>query len=200
MRNEMRINAKDCLDSEPLQSLMQDVSSVGMHWIFRTQDKEDALKGSRSCHLSFSSQWNRQRSCGHGAYRRRYGRLKNPKTIQVELQKASAHFRQITVVRQFGRGGILCCSPDQTCVKELLNCSTFASHQGNSSFDYKAVAWQNKCRRDGPGYSGDRAARTLCCHWTKKSLNPALQDQLRLIHSDQEALEAYGTCEEGATP
>ncbi|XP_070395152.1 uncharacterized protein [Dermacentor albipictus] len=129
MRNEMRINAKDCLDSEPLQSLMQDVSSVGMHWIFRTQDKEDALKGSRSCHLSFSSQWNRQRSCGHGAYRRRYGRLKNPKTIQVELQKASAHFRQITVVRQFGRGGILCCSPDQTCVKELLNCSTFASHQ-----------------------------------------------------------------------
>ncbi|XP_070384665.1 uncharacterized protein [Dermacentor albipictus] len=50
------------------------------------------------------------------------------KTIQANLEKASAHFRQITKVRLFGRGPILCCSPDQNCVNELLNCSTFASH------------------------------------------------------------------------
>lgn len=54
--------------------------------------------------------------------------MKNPKTIQVELQKASTHYRQITEVRQFGKGGILCCSPDHNCAKELLNCPTFASH------------------------------------------------------------------------
>lgn len=53
--------------------------------------------------------------------------MKNPKVIQVELQKASSLFQKITEVRQFGRGGILCCSADQDCVRELLNCSEFAA-------------------------------------------------------------------------
>ncbi|KAH8026460.1 hypothetical protein HPB51_020570 [Rhipicephalus microplus] len=42
--------------------------------------------------------------------------MKNPKVIQVELQKASSLFQKITEVRQFGRGSILCCSADQDCV------------------------------------------------------------------------------------
>ncbi|XP_070392307.1 uncharacterized protein [Dermacentor albipictus] len=72
--------------------------------------------------------WSRHVSCDHGATDGCTINMKNPKTIQGEPKKASPHFRQITEVRQFGRGGILCCSPDHTCVKELLNCSTFASH------------------------------------------------------------------------
>ncbi|KAH8009597.1 hypothetical protein HPB51_018290 [Rhipicephalus microplus] len=35
--------------------------------------------------------------------------MKNPKAIQVELRKATSHPQEITEVRQFGRGGILCC-------------------------------------------------------------------------------------------
>lgn len=54
-------------------------------------------------------------------------RMKNPKTIQSELRAISSHFQQITEVRQFGRGGILCCSPDQTCVQDLLKCTNFAT-------------------------------------------------------------------------
>lgn len=54
--------------------------------------------------------------------------MKNPKAIQVELRKASSQFQKITEVRQFGRGGILCCSSDQECVRDLLNCSEFASN------------------------------------------------------------------------
>ncbi|KAH7934666.1 hypothetical protein HPB51_028967 [Rhipicephalus microplus] len=53
--------------------------------------------------------------------------MKNPKVIQVELQKASSLFEKITKVRQFGRGSILCCSADQDCVRELLNRSEFAA-------------------------------------------------------------------------
>lgn len=53
-------------------------------------------------------------------------RMKNPKVIQAELRSASAHYQNITEVRQFGRGGILCFSPDQPCVQDLLKCSTFA--------------------------------------------------------------------------
>lgn len=54
--------------------------------------------------------------------------MKNPKAIQVELRKATSHPQEITEVRQFGRGGILCCSADQECIRELLQCSEFAAH------------------------------------------------------------------------
>lgn len=57
-----------------------------------------------------------------------YIRVKNPKVTQEELRKATPHFQSITDVRQFGRGGILCCSPDQTCVSDLLQCQMFANH------------------------------------------------------------------------
>ncbi|XP_075743785.1 uncharacterized protein LOC142802696 [Rhipicephalus microplus] len=53
--------------------------------------------------------------------------MKNPKVTQVDLQKASSFFQKITEVRQFGRGGILCCSADQDYVRELLHCSEFAA-------------------------------------------------------------------------
>lgn len=55
-------------------------------------------------------------------------RMKNPKLIQEELRNATPHYQQITEVRQFGRGGILCCSPDQACIADLLKCTIFASH------------------------------------------------------------------------
>lgn len=54
-------------------------------------------------------------------------RMKNPKIIQAELRSVTAQYQSITEVRQFGRGGILCFSPDQSCVLDLLKCSTFAS-------------------------------------------------------------------------
>ncbi|KAH8009325.1 hypothetical protein HPB51_014461 [Rhipicephalus microplus] len=54
--------------------------------------------------------------------------MKNPKAIQVELRKATSHLQEITEVRQFGRGGIICCSADQECIRELLQCSEFAAH------------------------------------------------------------------------
>lgn len=59
-------------------------------------------------------------------------RMKNPKAIQNELRMASANFQQITEVRQFGRGGILCCSSDQACVQDLLKCNVFATHPVSS--------------------------------------------------------------------
>lgn len=55
-------------------------------------------------------------------------RMKNPKAIQTELRAIAPHSLLITEVRQFGRGGILCCSPDQACIQDLLKCTTFASH------------------------------------------------------------------------
>lgn len=54
-------------------------------------------------------------------------RMKNPKSIQEELRKVTEHYQLITEVRQFGGGGILCCSPDQACVADLLKCTIFAS-------------------------------------------------------------------------
>lgn len=54
--------------------------------------------------------------------------MKNPKAIQEEMRKATAHFQAITDVRQFGRGGISCSSPDQTCVADLLKCESFGNH------------------------------------------------------------------------
>ncbi|XP_049527280.1 uncharacterized protein LOC125947039 [Dermacentor silvarum] len=62
-------------------------------------------------------------------------RMKNPKVIQSELRAISSHFQQITEVRQFGRGGILCCSPDQTCVQDLLKCTNFATQPWVSATD-----------------------------------------------------------------
>lgn len=55
-------------------------------------------------------------------------RMKNPKVIQAELRSATAHFHSITEVRQFGKGGILCFSSDQLCVRDLLKCSVFATN------------------------------------------------------------------------
>ncbi|XP_075729342.1 uncharacterized protein LOC142771564 isoform X2 [Rhipicephalus microplus] len=52
--------------------------------------------------------------------------MKNPKNIQEESRKVTEHFQLITEVRQFGREGILCCSPDQACVSDLLKCTSFA--------------------------------------------------------------------------
>lgn len=59
-------------------------------------------------------------------------RMKNPKTIQTELRAITPHSLLITEVRQFGRGGILCCSPDKACIQDLLKCTTFASHPVSS--------------------------------------------------------------------
>ncbi|XP_075750812.1 uncharacterized protein LOC119173498 [Rhipicephalus microplus] len=66
--------------------------------------------------------------------------MKNPKVIQVELQKASSLFQKITEVRQFGRGGILCCSADKDCVRELLNCFEFAA-QPDEAAAMKLIRW-----------------------------------------------------------
>lgn len=56
-------------------------------------------------------------------------RLNNPKAVQAQLQAATHHYLHITDVRQFGRGGIVCQSPDQACVYDLLKCSSFGSLQ-----------------------------------------------------------------------
>lgn len=55
-------------------------------------------------------------------------RMKNPKMIQTELRAATTHYQSITEVRQFGKGGILCFSSDQLCVRDLLKCSVFATN------------------------------------------------------------------------
>lgn len=55
-------------------------------------------------------------------------KMKNPKVIQSELKAATTHYHTITEVRQFGKGGIVCFSPDQLCVKDLLKCSMFATN------------------------------------------------------------------------
>lgn len=54
--------------------------------------------------------------------------MKNPKVIQTELRSPTAHFQSITEVRQFGKGSILCFSPVQSCVQDLLKCTIFASN------------------------------------------------------------------------
>lgn len=54
-------------------------------------------------------------------------RLNNPKATQEQLHAVTPNYQSITDVRQFGRGGIVCRSPDQACVADLLKCSSFAS-------------------------------------------------------------------------
>lgn len=54
-------------------------------------------------------------------------RLTNPQAVQKELKTTSNHFQTITDVRPFGRGGIVCRSPYQTCVQDLLKCTSFAA-------------------------------------------------------------------------
>lgn len=54
-------------------------------------------------------------------------RLNNPKAIQEQLRAVTSLYQSITDVRQFGRGGIVCRSPDKDCVADLLKCSSFAS-------------------------------------------------------------------------
>ncbi|KAH8020321.1 hypothetical protein HPB51_000638 [Rhipicephalus microplus] len=61
-------------------------------------------------------------------------KMKNPKVIQSELKAATTHYHTITEVRQFGKGGIVCFSPDQLCVKDLLKCSMFATNPDTSRF------------------------------------------------------------------
>lgn len=56
-------------------------------------------------------------------------RLKNPRAVQAALRAATERFDQISEVRPFGKGGILCKSSDETCVSDLLKCTAFASHQ-----------------------------------------------------------------------
>lgn len=56
-------------------------------------------------------------------------RLKNPRIVQAALRAATERFEQISEVRPFGKGGVLCKSSDETCVADLLKCTTFASHQ-----------------------------------------------------------------------
>ncbi|XP_072143603.1 uncharacterized protein [Dermacentor andersoni] len=54
-------------------------------------------------------------------------RITNPQAVQKALKASSNHFQTITDVGTFGRGGIVCRSPDQTCVEDLLKCTSFAS-------------------------------------------------------------------------
>lgn len=56
-------------------------------------------------------------------------RMNNPGAVRAALQSATSLYESIGEVRQFGRGGILCRSPDLACVKDLLSCSSFASLQ-----------------------------------------------------------------------
>lgn len=54
-------------------------------------------------------------------------RLKNPKFLQEHLLRASAHFREISVVQQYGKNGLLCKSASLDCVSDLLACTVFAN-------------------------------------------------------------------------
>lgn len=54
-------------------------------------------------------------------------KLNNPQATQEALHAATPLYQTISDVRQFGRGGILCRSPDQTCVADLLKCTSFAA-------------------------------------------------------------------------
>lgn len=54
-------------------------------------------------------------------------RLKNPKLIQEQLKQASALYQDISDVRQYGKGGIICKSNNLNCVSDLLRCTQFAS-------------------------------------------------------------------------
>ncbi|KAH8024983.1 hypothetical protein HPB51_002397 [Rhipicephalus microplus] len=55
-------------------------------------------------------------------------RMKNPKMIQTELRAGTTQYQSITEVTVFGKGGILCFSSDQLCVRDLLKCSVFATN------------------------------------------------------------------------
>ncbi|XP_077503827.1 uncharacterized protein LOC144114149 [Amblyomma americanum] len=59
-------------------------------------------------------------------------KMTNPGAVRAALQSATSHYESISEVRQFGRGGILCRSPDLDCVRELLKASSFASLQVSS--------------------------------------------------------------------
>ncbi|XP_070393971.1 uncharacterized protein [Dermacentor albipictus] len=59
-------------------------------------------------------------------------RITNPQAVQKALKATSNHFQTITDVRAFGRGGIVCRSPEQTCVEDLLKCTSFASTPSSS--------------------------------------------------------------------
>lgn len=54
-------------------------------------------------------------------------RLTNLQAAQKDLKATPSHFQTINDVRKFGRGGIVCRSPDQTCVQGLRKCTSFAS-------------------------------------------------------------------------
>lgn len=54
-------------------------------------------------------------------------RRNNPQSIQNDLREATVHFKKITEVRPFGRGGLLCRSSDKDCIVDLLACTMFAS-------------------------------------------------------------------------
>lgn len=54
-------------------------------------------------------------------------RLNNPQATQENLHAVTPFYQAITDVRQFGRGGIVCRSPDQNCVADLLKCTSFAN-------------------------------------------------------------------------
>nr|XP_054931378.1 uncharacterized protein LOC129386932 isoform X2 [Dermacentor andersoni] len=55
---------------------------------------------------------------------------KEPRLNLEELEMATPRYQLITEVWQFGRGGVLCCSPDQACVTDLLKCTAFALRPG----------------------------------------------------------------------
>lgn len=59
-------------------------------------------------------------------------RINNPQAIQADLKSVTHHYLHITDVRQFGRGGIVCRSPDEACVADLLKCSSFGSIKVNA--------------------------------------------------------------------
>ncbi|XP_065312321.1 uncharacterized protein [Dermacentor albipictus] len=82
-------------------------------------------------------------------------RITNPQAVQKALKATSNHFQTITDVRAFGRGGIVCRSPDQTCVEDLLKCTSFASTPSSRRNQRSSVAPARE-----PG--GQQNARVPC--------------------------------------
>lgn len=55
-------------------------------------------------------------------------RLKSTKNIQEKLSQASPQYRDISDVRQYGKGGAICKSANLACIGVLLRCPNLASH------------------------------------------------------------------------
>ncbi|KAH8026497.1 hypothetical protein HPB51_020989 [Rhipicephalus microplus] len=102
--------------------------------------------------------------------------MKKPKAIQVELRKATSNLQKITEVRKFGRGGILCCSADQECIRELLQCSEFAAHpESRCGLESRVAAFSARAPGCHTRSMGTCRFISVCEEWACRNYMSAIE-------------------------